>query len=97
MTVRVTSYGEVILGSQDADTRHPAFNKMFIESEFVSELNLQIFNRRPRSNEEMTIVMGHMLVFNGEVKTAQHEADRYRFIGRNHTPRILMFCYPSIT
>jgi cyclic beta-1,2-glucan synthetase len=86
-TIRLTSYGEVILGSQDADTRHPAFNKMFIESEFVPELNLQIFNRRPRSSQETTIVMGHMLVRNGEVQTARHEADRYRFIGRNHTLR----------
>lgn len=86
-SIRLTSYGEVILGSQAADSRHPAFNKMFIESEFMSELNLQIFNRRPRSNQETTIWMGHMLVFNGEAITAQHEADRYSFIGRNHTPR----------
>ena len=48
--LRVTSYGEVILAPQAADARHPAFNKLFIESEFVPELNLQIFMRRPRSN-----------------------------------------------
>ena len=30
----LTSYGEVVLGQQDGDRRHPAFNKLFIESEY---------------------------------------------------------------
>ena len=85
--LRLTSYGEVILAPQAADTRHPAFNKLFIESEFVPEFNLQIFTRRPRSNQETTIFMGHMLVVEGSQAIARHEADRYRFIGRDHTLR----------
>ncbi|MDP2966598.1 MAG: glucoamylase family protein [Pelolinea sp.] len=83
--LRLTSYGEVILAPQAADARHPAFNKLFIESEFVPELNLQIFMRRPRSNQDTTILMGHMLVVEGSQVIARHEADRYRFIGRGHT------------
>ncbi len=84
-TLRLTSYGEVILAPQATDTRHPAFNKLFIESEFVPELNLQLFMRRPRSNQESTHLMGHMLVVEGREVIAQHEADRYRFIGRDHS------------
>ena len=76
--LRLTSYGEVILAPQAADARHPAFNKLFIESEFVPELNLQIFKRRPRSDQETAIYMGHMLVVKGSQETARHEADRYR-------------------
>jgi cyclic beta-1,2-glucan synthetase len=83
--LRLTSYGEVILAPQAADARHPAFNKLFIESEFVPELNLQIFMRRTRSNQDTTILMGHMLVVEGSQAIARHEADRYRFIGRDHT------------
>ena len=83
--LRLTSYGEVILAPQAADARHPAFNKLFIESEFVPELNLQIFKRRPRSNQETTVFMGHMTVVKGNQTIARHEADRYRFIGRDHT------------
>ena len=49
--LRLTSYGEVILTQQANDTRHPAFNKLFIESEYVPEYNLQIFKRRPRSDK----------------------------------------------
>ncbi len=85
--LRLTSYGEVILAPQAVDTRHPAFNKLFIESEFVPEFNLQIFMRRPRSNQESAILMGHMLVVKKEQSAARQEADRYRFIGRDHTLR----------
>jgi cyclic beta-1,2-glucan synthetase len=84
-TLRLTSYGEVILAPQVTDARHPAFNKLFIESEFVPDLNLQLFMRRPRSNQETTIFMGHMLVVKGSQVTVRHEADRYRFIGRGQT------------
>ncbi|MDR3576035.1 MAG: glucoamylase family protein [Anaerolineaceae bacterium] len=85
--LRLTSYGEVILAAQTADARHPAFNKLFIESEFVPELNLQIFARRPRSNTEKTLLMGHMLVAESNQGIARHEADRYHFIGRTHNLR----------
>ena len=86
-TLRLTSYGEVILAPQSADMRHPAFNKLFIESEFVPELNLQIFRRRPRANDETSFLMGHMLVTEDSQATAGHEADRNRFVGRNQTLR----------
>ncbi len=86
-TIRLTSFGEVILAPQAADNRHPAFNKLFIESEFIPELNLQIFTRRPRSSNEKSIFMGHMLVVDGSQATARHESDRYSFIGRGHTLR----------
>jgi cyclic beta-1,2-glucan synthetase len=83
--LRLTSYGEVILAPQAEDVRHPAFNKLFIENEFVPELNIQIFRRRPRSNQEAPVLMGHMLFVEGSQIVARHEADRLRFIGRNHT------------
>ena len=90
--LRLTSYGEVILTQQAADTRHPAFNKLFIESEFVPELDLQIFMRRPRSDQEKPVYLGHMLVvensgtLTGGHPAVRHEADRNRFIGRGRTP-----------
>jgi cyclic beta-1,2-glucan synthetase len=91
--LRLTSYGEVILTPQAADNRHPAFNKLFIESEFVPELNLQIFTRRPRSGEETPVFLGHMVVveskgdFHENQPAARHEADRNRFIGRGRARR----------
>jgi len=91
--LRLTSYGEVILTQQSSDARHPAFNKLFIESEFVPELNLQIFKRRPRSDSETPVFLGHMLVLSGKITPDNaHEADRRAFLGRHgsiRSPRIL--------
>lgn len=85
--LRLTSYGEVILAPQTVDARHPAFNKLFIDSEFVAEMNLQLFTRRLRSNDESPLFMGHMLVSVGHKEIVGCETDRYRFIGRGHTLR----------
>jgi cyclic beta-1,2-glucan synthetase len=91
--LRLTSYGEVILTQQVADRRHPAYNKLFIECEFIPELNIQIFSRRPRSSEEKPVFMGHMLVvdrkgqFHENQPVVYHEADRNRFIGRGRSLR----------
>lgn len=85
--LRITSYGEVVLATHADDAQHPAFNKLFIESEYVEELGLQIFSRRPRSNVETPMLMGHMLLGkNGELDV-RHEADRNVFISRGHGGR----------
>ena len=85
--MRLTSYGEVILAPQAADARHPAFNKLFIESDYLAELDLQIFRRRPRSSQEKPIYLGHMLVTDRDSAATKHEADRGRFIGRLRSPQ----------
>lgn len=97
--LRLTSYGEVILTQQAADSRHSAFNKLFIESEFLPEYNMQLFTRRPRSGTDTPIFLGHMLVeaphgnsrdrdpLQVNPQIVRHEADRRRFIGRTNTMR----------
>ena len=44
----LTSYGEIVMAAPPADQRHPAFNKLFIESEYLPELDALLFRRRPR-------------------------------------------------
>jgi len=85
--LRITSYGEVILATHADDSQHPAFNKLFIESEYVEKLGLQIFSRRPRSNVETPLLMGHMLLGKNEELDVRHEADRNVFICRGHGSR----------
>lgn len=96
--LRLTSYSEVILTKQINDNHHSAFNKLFIETEFIPELNLQIFTRRLRSGEDAPIFLGHMVVVNKNGQpnhnkhAVYHEADRNRFIGRGrniHNPEAL--------
>jgi cyclic beta-1,2-glucan synthetase len=84
----LTSHGEIVLAPQATDRRHPAFNKLFIESEHLPELNGLLFRRRPRSAEEEPVYMIHMLVADTESEVlAAYESDRGRFLGRGRTLR----------
>ena len=88
--LRLTSYGEVILAPQDTDTRHPAFNKLFIESEPLPRGNGLLFRRRPRSGSEEGIYLAHAMVTSpGEITVVRPrlETDRARFLGRGRTAR----------
>jgi cyclic beta-1,2-glucan synthetase len=77
-----TSYVELSLTSAAADAAHPAFAKMFIETEYSGD-GLLIAHRRPRSPEEAPIWAGHLLV--GAEETG-YETSRETFLGRGNTP-----------
>lgn len=84
----LTSYAEVALAPHGADLRHPAFSKLFVESEFLSEQEALLFRRRPRSGSERPTYLVHMLVLSDEQPGAtRYETDRKRFLGRGHTAR----------
>ena len=86
--IALTSYGEIILAPQAADARHPAFNKMFIESEYLPETNALLFRRRPRSTTEEPIYLAHSAIVSpGHKTTGAYETDRARFLGRGQTLR----------
>jgi cyclic beta-1,2-glucan synthetase len=91
--LKLTSYGEVALAAQAADRRHPAFNKLFIESEYLPNENALLFTRRPRSSDEKPVVLIHaILIEAGRKVTGEHESDRAKFLGRSqtmHTPLAL--------
>ena len=91
--LKLTSYGEVVLAEQAADRRHPAFNKLFIESEYLPKENALLFTRRPRSADEKPVVLIHaMIIEAGRKVTGEHESDRAKFLGRSqtmHTPLAL--------
>ena len=84
----LTSYAEIILNEQAADLRHPAYNKLFIESEFLEKDGVLLFRRRPRSGEEEPIYLAHFFTSNvEEVSLAGYETDRAKFLGRGGTVR----------
>src|SRR5439155_14200005 len=53
--LEVTSYAEVVLGPHTADLAHPAFSKLFLETEFVPAEDALLCRRRPRSPEQKPI------------------------------------------
>ncbi|MHB0858694.1 MAG: GH36-type glycosyl hydrolase domain-containing protein [Anaerolineae bacterium] len=84
----LASYAEVVLGPAGGDERHPAFGKLFVESEYLPEVNGLLFRRRPRSATERTAFLLHMLlVEDGQAQTRAHESDRARFLGRGGSMR----------
>jgi len=79
----LTSCSEVVLTSHLVDRRHPAFSKLFVESEYRSDLNALLLRRRPRSADEEPIYLAHMLVPEGEQElVCSAESNRARFVGR---------------
>jgi cyclic beta-1,2-glucan synthetase len=79
----VTSAGEPTLLATREAAVHPAFSKMFVESEWDAELEGLIFSRRPRSaDEEHAVVMHRLVRDGGRSKLVDYESDRAAFYGR---------------
>jgi cyclic beta-1,2-glucan synthetase len=86
--IELTSYAEVVLASDAADTAHPAFSKLFIQTEFVADSDALIATRRLRSPSDHEAWAAHIAVVEGEVVGAlQFETDRALFLGRGRTIR----------
>ncbi|KPU45143.1 N,N'-diacetylchitobiose phosphorylase [Oxobacter pfennigii] len=82
--IEVTSYFEVVLSRQSADTAHTAFNKLFVRTEYVDKYNSLLATRRPRSLEEKPVWLVHTVAVEGEtIGPVQYETDRLKFLGRN--------------
>jgi cyclic beta-1,2-glucan synthetase len=77
-----TSYVELAMAPHGADKAHPAFAKMFIQTE-SPEKGVLIAHRRPRSADDPPIWTGHILV--GAPGGIQFETDRAKFLGRGNT------------
>ncbi len=90
--LRLTTYAEVAMAPAAADQRHPAFAKLFVESDYLDPLHALLFERRPRSAKEEAQFMLHMLVLPRNVAPEvwgrrRHESDRAAFLGRGRTAR----------
>jgi cellobiose phosphorylase len=85
-TIEVTSYAEVVLAPAVADALHPAFGKLFVQTELVRDLQAILATRRPRSEGEFVPWMCHLMaVHEAEAGPASYETDRARFLGRGNT------------
>ena len=81
--IEVTSYAEVVIAPPAADALHPAFSNLFVQTEILRDRRAILCTRRPRSHDEQSPWMLHLLVVHGaETGTASYETDRSRFIGR---------------
>ncbi|MBS0207994.1 MAG: glycosyl transferase family 36 [Planctomycetes bacterium] len=99
-TLDVTSYAEIVLGSAAADVAHPAFQKLFIETEYLAGQRTILARRRPRSAHEAAAWAIHVLAIDESQHPAvagdiQVETDRARFLGRGGTVAAPAACQPG--
>jgi cyclic beta-1,2-glucan synthetase len=81
--VMVTHYAQFVLASAGADQRHPAFNKLFIESEYVRGHSALVFGRRRRSGVEASLSCAVSAVMPDEFDPVlEFTCDRRAFFGR---------------
>jgi len=81
--IELTTYFEVVLTTPDADSAHPAFAKMFVQTEFIPDAGVLLANRRNREPTEPQLWAAHVSVLEGEsIGGLQFETDRARFLGR---------------
>ena len=83
----LTSYAEIVLTSAESDFAHPAFGKLFVETEFHPESASLICHRRRRDPKDASAWAFHALSLEGRPQgPLEWETDRARFLGRGRTP-----------
>ena len=82
----VTSYAEVVIARPDDDAWHPAFSKLFIETEIVASSRAIICRRRSRSADKQLPNLFHCFLVHGKIAASvSFETNRLEFIGRNQS------------
>jgi len=79
--IEVTSYLEVVLNHPAADAAHPAFSKLFVQTEMEDSGCTLLAHRRPRGVGETGPWLVHGVAGGDD---GQWETDRMRFLGRGH-------------
>ncbi len=84
--IEVTSYAEVVMAPLNADLAHRALGNLFVQTEILPAHRAILCKRRPRTPEEQTPWMFHLLATHGAISgETSYETDRARFMGRGRT------------
>jgi len=86
--LELTSAAELSLGPHETDCAHPAFHKLFIQTEARPDLHALLAWRRLRSPDDPPVWVAQLLVDNPpEAGLFEYETDRARFLGRGRSWR----------
>ena len=85
--LELTTYLELALAPHRADRAHPAFSKLFIETEWLPHCEALLARRRLRAPDEQPIWVAHFMVSDSPYfgDTIEFETDRAQFLGRGRT------------
>ncbi len=94
--LELTSYLEPVINGYGIDLAHPAYGKLFLETELLPGSDSLLCRRRPRAGQEQPIWAVHVMAVDRSapgctvVGSLQYETDRARFLGagdRRPTPQ----------
>ncbi len=86
--IEITSCAEVALASWAADLAHPAFEKLFLQTEFLVSPPAILVSRRPRDAAHTPPWAIHVMAIENDLThDVQFETSRQKFIGRGRTLR----------
>ena len=86
--LELTSYAEAVLNREADHQSHPAFSKLFLQTDFLPEQNAILVRRRPRSGDESAMWMVHTFADTAgaeQTEPVQFETERVRFTGRGRS------------
>jgi len=89
--LNLTSYIELSMAPHNADRQHPAFNKLFLQTDALPEQRVLLAHRRQRSDNDLPLYVAHSMTLeqtgdeNPPEQEWQFETDRKRFIGRGRS------------
>jgi cyclic beta-1,2-glucan synthetase len=84
--LEVTSYVEVVLAPSAEDFSHPAFAKLFLETEYLPASTALLCHRRQRHAADRQVFAVHVLGLDRVVQgPVEWEPDRAAFLGRGRT------------
>jgi cyclic beta-1,2-glucan synthetase len=86
--LELTSYAEVVLNRLEDHRSHPAFSKLFVQTDYLAEHHSVIAKRRPRSDDEKPVWLIHTFAGHDQDNVSeplQFETERSNFIGRGRS------------
>ena len=86
--IELTSYLEWVLGNGEADAGHPAFSKLFVETQYCADRQAILARRRPRHSDDSEFWGFHSIAGSDtelERDRLEFETNRLRFVGRGRT------------
>ena len=83
--LEVTTYAELVLNTPVADAAHPAFSKLFVQTEWSEAQQALLAMRRLRATDDEPLWVIHTLRSVAGATKLSYETDRMRFIGRGRT------------
>jgi cyclic beta-1,2-glucan synthetase len=96
--LELTSYAEIVLAPLGADLAHPAFGKLFLQTEYVPSSSAILCWRRPRAEGDKTPWGVHVLAVEGAPpERVGFETDRAAFLGRGRDPSAPAALKPGAT